>query len=63
MVEQKSVKQIMKENRVAQWEVAKTIGMHESVLSRKLREEPDGEFREKIIDAIKTIKEQSVLIM
>lgn len=43
----------MFENNVKQYEVAKLLGIHESVLSRKLREELPDEEQEKIVSKIK----------
>lgn len=51
----KSIKQIMKENHVKQFEVAYILGMHEGSLSRKLRNGETEELRNKIVEAIKQI--------
>ena len=56
MADQKPVKQIMRENHVPQWKIAEMIGMNESVFNRKLRYEPEGEFRNQILDAIQKLK-------
>ena len=42
----------MAEHGVKQWEVARALGISESVLSRKLRDELSEEGQEKIIKAI-----------
>lgn len=52
METEKPIKKIMKEHHVSQWKVAYEIGMNESVLCRKLRDEPTGEFRQRLLDAI-----------
>ena len=46
------IKKYMKEKHVTQWKVAREIGMDESVLCRKLRTEPFGEFRQTLLNAI-----------
>lgn len=56
IMENKPIKQVMKENHIPQWKVAEHIGMSEFVFSRKLRREPDGNFRQQILDAIQALK-------
>lgn len=56
MEDLKPIKRIMKENHVPQWKIAEHIGMNEFVFNRKLRHEPDGNFRQQILDAIEALK-------
>lgn len=47
----------MFENDIKQWEVARVLGISESVLSRKLRNELSEEEQDRIVEAIeKSIK-------
>ena len=48
----------MYEKKVAQWEVAKALGFHESVFSRKLREELPPEEKEKILAVIENLAKE-----
>lgn len=49
------IKQIIKESNVKHWQIAKVLGIHENTLCRKIRDEPDAEMRQKILDAIKQL--------
>lgn len=55
MNKMKPIKQILKENRVRQWQIAEEIGINENILSIKLRHEPEGEFREQILEAMQSV--------
>lgn len=50
------IKIVMRNNKVTQWQVAEYLGISEVTLCRKLRHEPDPEFRKKILEAIEHIK-------
>ena len=52
------IRMALVENEVKQHEVAKTMGIHESQLSRMLRDELPKEKQDEIIEIIKTISEQ-----
>lgn len=55
MNKMKPIKQILKENHVRQWQIAEEIGINENILSIKLRHEPEGEFREQILEAMQSV--------
>ena len=48
----KKIKDALKKNNLRQWELAKRLGMNESVLSRRLREELPEEETKHILDVI-----------
>lgn len=50
------IKQMMRERNIRQWQIAKALNIHESVLSRKIaREKLTGELRESVIEAIEKL--------
>lgn len=48
----KQIREALKKNGVHQWELAKALGMNESVLCRKLREELPEEEKRQILKMI-----------
>ncbi len=52
------IKQIMKEKRIYQWEVAKIMGITEFTLTRWLRDELSDEKYIKVISAIEVLLSQ-----
>lgn len=50
-------KQIIRDSGVRQWQIAKAIGVSESTMVKILREEPDAEMRQKILQAIEQLKQ------
>lgn len=51
------IKKIIKESNVKHWQIAKVLGIHENTLYRKIRDEPDAETRQKILNAIEQLKQ------
>lgn len=57
MAEQKPIKQVIKDNHVYQWQVAEVLGIREQAFSTMLRHEPGAEMRQRIIGAIRQLKQ------
>lgn len=57
MSDQKPIKQVIKESRVYQWQIAEVLGIREQAFSTMLRHEPSADMRQKILDAIQQIKQ------
>lgn len=49
------IKKLMRQRKVPQWKIARLLQINESVLCRKLRDEPTGEFRRQIEQAIEIL--------
>ncbi|MBQ4424570.1 MAG: hypothetical protein II882_02400 [Lachnospiraceae bacterium] len=52
------IRERAKASGVAQWEIAECLGIHEAVLSRKLRHELSDDEKAKIFEIIDQIKER-----
>ena len=50
------VRMAMMENGLKQWEVARLLGIHEAVLSRKMRDELPEEEQDRIVQVIEDAK-------
>ncbi len=50
------IRQAINDKRLKYYEVADALGIHAESLSRMLRKELDGEQKQKVLDAIKSIK-------
>ena len=58
MMDANQIKQILKEKRIYQWEVAKALGITEFTLTRWLREDLPDEKADQIMLAVKDILNQ-----
>jgi len=50
------IRQAINDKRLKYYEVADALGIHAESLSRMLRKELDGEQKQRVLDAIKSIK-------
>ena len=50
------IRQAISDKRLRYYEVADALGIHAESLSRMLRKELDGEQKQRVLDAIKSIK-------
>ena len=50
------IRQAINDKRLRYYEVADALGIHAESLSRMLRKELDGEQKQRVLDAIKSIK-------
>lgn len=55
MMDASQIKQILKEKRIYQWEVAKALGITEFTLTRWLRDDLPADKAEQIMQAIDTL--------
>lgn len=54
---QKPIKEIIRASGFYQWQVAETMNVSESWFSKTMRHEPSQEIRNRILDAIETLKQ------
>ncbi|MBQ3155237.1 MAG: hypothetical protein IJB88_08410 [Clostridia bacterium] len=54
-MKKETVKSIIKEKGLTQWQIAKKLCVSEWTLCRWLRSEPEGELRERILQAIESL--------
>ena len=52
------IRQKAKQKRIAQWEIADVLGIHESKFARMLRHELDPEDKERVLAAIEQISKK-----
>ena len=53
------IKKLMRQRKIPQWKIARYLQLNESVFCRKLRDEPTGEFRQQIMQAIESLANDS----
>ena len=53
------VKQLIKQSGIRQWQIAEHIGIRETEFSKRLRHEPNEEFRAQIMQAIEILANDS----
>ena len=58
-MEATQIKQILKEKRIYQWEVAKALGITEFTLTRWLRDDLPEDRSEQILEAIDNLSQKS----
>lgn len=58
-METNQIKQILKEKRIYQWEVAKALGITEFTLTRWLRDDLPEDRSEQILEAIDNLSQKS----
>ena len=49
------IKKLMKQKKITQWRVARLLNINETTFSKMLRDEPVGEFRKRIEQAIEIL--------
>ena len=52
------IRNLLHKRKVAQWKVAKRLGLHESVFSRRLREELPPKEKQKILATIEELAKE-----
>ena len=49
------IKKLMKQKKITQWRVARLLNINETTFSKMLRDEPQGELRTQIMQAIEIL--------
>lgn len=55
----KEIKQLLKTEKIAYWQIGEVLGVHENTICRKLRKELTSQEKEQFLQAISELKEKT----